>query len=91
VRRLGIEERLLLMVTLPIIAVAVFALWQVRAALGDSALLQLKGHLLELAQRYAAEVDTQLETAVTLAEATAKTLAVNPTIPVVSARYSKPQ
>jgi PAS domain S-box-containing protein len=79
VRRLGIAERLLLTVTLPIIAVAVFALWQVRAELGESALLQLKGQLLALAQRYAAEVSTQLEKAVTIANTTAETLAINPT------------
>lgn len=78
-RRLGIEERLLLAVTLPVIAVSVFALWQVRASLAESALLQLKGQLLQLAQRYAAEVSTQLEKAVTITSATAKTLAINPT------------
>ena len=77
--RTGITEKILLMVTLPLIALSIVAMWQVRASQSEAALLQLKGHLLQLVQRYAAEITTQLESAVVVAESTAGLLAVNPT------------
>ena len=80
--RLGITEKILLIIALPLIGLSTFAMWQVRASLSDSALLQLKGHMLQLVQRYAAEISTQMEKAVVIADSTAQVLAVNPTTDV---------
>ena len=80
--RLGITEKLLLILTLPVIGLSAIALWQVHASLSESALLQLKGQMLQLVQRYAAEVTTQLEKAEVIADSTAEVLAVNPTTDV---------
>ena len=77
--RPGISEKLLVLLVMPLVAIAVLALWQLRVSLGDAALLQLKGQMLQLVQRYAAEVATQLEQAVVIADSTADILAVNPT------------
>ena len=70
--------KLIFFITLPIIILAVVALFDIRDSLKSSGMNQLKAHMLELVQHYAAEVSSELDKAVTIADTTALNLSANP-------------
>ena len=70
--------KLISFIALPIIILSVVALLDIRTSLKDAGMNQLKAHMLELVQHYAAEVSSELDKAVTIADTTALQILANP-------------
>ena len=70
--------KLISFIALPIIILSIVALFDIRDSLKNAGMDQLKSHMLELVQHYAAEVSSELDKAVAIADTTALALSANP-------------
>ncbi len=71
-------NKLVFLVTLPLIFISVYALHSMKERLQYDAMEQLKGHMLELVQHYASSIGSELDKTSTITNTTALYLATNP-------------
>lgn len=76
--RLFFTGKLILFITIPLVILAMLALFSIKETLKESGMQQLKAHMLELVQHYAANVSSELDKSVTITNTTALYLASNP-------------
>ena len=76
--RLFFTGKLILFIIIPVAILAAFALFNIKETLKESGMQQLKAHMLELVQHYAANVSSELDKSVTITNTTALYLASNP-------------
>ena len=76
--RFFFTSKLIIFITLPIVILSMIALFNIKHTLQEDGMNQLKAHMLELVQHYAAIVGTELDRTSTITNTTALLLANSP-------------
>ena len=76
--RLFFTGKLIIFITLPIVILSMFALFNIKESLKEAGMEQLKAHMLELVQHYAANINSELDKSSTLTDTTALFLSTVP-------------